>query len=162
MMDNLFLDIFQKYKDDVFRLSYSYTKMVADAEDITQSVFIKLYKQKELLTRQEEEIKKWLVRVIINECKSLYNSFWKRKTFSFKQEDENKIVSNTQNNDVLVEVLSLPKKYRIVIYLYYYENYKLKEISKILNLSETNVQTILFRARRMLKEKLKDGWFCEE
>lgn len=161
-MDNLFLDIFQKYKDDVFRLSYSYTKMVADAEDITQSVFIKLYKQKELLTRQEEEIKKWLVRVIINECKSLYNSFWKRKTFSFKQEDENKIVSNTQNNDVLVEVLSLPKKYRIVIYLYYYENYKLKEISKILNLSETNVQTILFRARRMLKEKLKDGWFCEE
>lgn len=161
-MDNLFLDIFQKYKDDVFRLSYSYTKMVADAEDITQSVFIKLYKQKELLTRQEEEIKKWLVRVTINECKSLYNSFWKRKTFSFKQEDENKIVSNTQNNDVLVEVLSLPKKYRIVIYLYYYENYKLKEISKILNLSETNVQTILFRARRMLKEKLKDGWFCEE
>lgn len=161
-MDNLFLDIFQKYKDDVFRLSHSYTKMVADAEDITQSVFIKLYKQKELLTRQEEEIKKWLVRVIINECKSLYNSFWKRKTFSFKQEDENKIVSNTQNNDVLVEVLSLPKKYRIVIYLYYYENYKLKEISKILNLSETNVQTILFRARRMLKEKLKDGWFCEE
>lgn len=162
MMDNLFLDIFQKYKDDVFRLSYSYTKMVADAEDITQSVFIKLYKQKELLTRQEEEIKKWLVRVIINECKSLYNSFWKRKTFSFNQEDENKIVTNTQNNDVLVEVLSLPKKYRIVIYLYYYENYKLKEISKILNLSETNVQTILFRARRMLKEKLKDGWFCEE
>lgn len=162
MMDNLFLDIFQKYKDDVFRLSYSYTKMVADAEDITQSVFIKLYRHKELLTRQEEEIKKWLVRVTINECKSLYNSFWKRKIFSFKQEDENKIVSNTQNNDVLVEVLSLPKKYRIVIYLYYYENYKLKEISKILNLSETNVQTILFRARRMLKEKLKDGWFCEE
>lgn len=160
-MDKAFLIIFEKFKDDIFRLAYSYTKNIADTEDITQSVFIKLYNHKNILEKQEIEIKKWLVCVTINECKSLFNSFWRKKIFLLKQEDEDNIISSSKDDNVLSEILLLPKKYRLVIYLYYYENYKIKEMAKILNLTETNIQTMLSRARNMLKEKLKEEWSDE-
>ena len=160
-MDKTFLLIFEKFKDDILRLAYSYTKNITDAEDITQSVFVKLYKNKNILMRQDIEIKKWLVCVTINECKSLINSFWRKKIFLLKQEDEDNIISKQKEDDTLSEILLLPQKYRLVIYLYYYENYRIKEISKILKLTETNVQTILSRARSMLREQLKGEWVYE-
>lgn len=160
-MDDIFLSIFHEYKDDIYRLVFSYTKNFTDAEDITQNVFIKLYKHNKILKLNEVEIKKWLVRVAINECKSFFSSFWKKKISFLNQDDEEKLVSSTKNNSVLLEVLNLPEKYRITIYLYYYENYKIKEISKFLKISETNIQTILYRARNMLKEKLKGEWNYE-
>ena len=155
-MDDNFIRIFNLYKNDVYRLVYSYTKNVFDSNDITQNVFIKLYKHSEILEGNDLNIKKWLIKVASNECKSLLLSTWKRKIFSFTEKEENILSEDFPNNDILEAIFQLPKKYRIIIFLYYYENYKIKEISEILNISITNIQTILSRARKELKEILKE------
>lgn len=155
-MDDNFIRIFNLYKNDVYRLVYSYTKNVFDSNDIIQNVFIKLYKHSEILEENDLNIKKWLIKVASNECKSLLLSTWKRKIFSFTEKEENILSEDFPNNDILEAIFQLPKKYRIIIFLYYYENYKIKEISEILNISITNIQTILSRARKELKEILKE------
>ncbi len=77
------------------------------------------------------------------------------KIISLTEKEENLYFVSNPNNDLLEIIMQLPKKYRTIIFLYYYENYKIREISEILNISETNIQTILSRTRKKLKEILK-------
>ena len=155
-MDKQFIRVFDLYKNDIYRLVYSYTKNKSDSDDITQNIFIKLYNHNEILRRQDEDIKKWLIKVAINECKTFLLSSWKKKIIAFVEKQENTLSITLPNNDLLEAILQLPKRYRIIIFLYYYEDYKIKEISEMLNLSITNIQTILSRARKKLKEILKE------
>ena len=152
-MEERFLELFNLYKNDICRFIYSYTKNLYDADDILQSVFIKLYKHQNLFNKLNDEIKKWLIKVSINECKNLFLSFW-RKNVSFDYNDN--ISYSNQNDNIMPFILKLPTKYRTIIFLYYYEGYKIDEIAHILNLSSTNIQTILYRAREKLKEMLKE------
>ena len=149
-MEERFLELFNLYKNDIYRFIYSYTKNLYDADDILQSVFIKLCKHQ---NKSNDEIKKWLIKVSINECKNLFLSFW-RKNVSFDYNDN--ISYSNQNDNIMPFILKLPTKYRTIIFLYYYEGYKIDEIAHILNLSSTNIQTILYRAREKLKEMLKE------
>ena len=119
-------------------------------------MFLLNYKHSEIFEENDLNIKKWLIKVTSNESKSLLLSSWKRKIFSFTEKEENILLEDFPNNDILEAIFQLPKKYRIIIFLYYYENYKIKEISEILNISVTNIQTILSRARKELKEILKE------
>lgn len=152
-MEERFLELFNLYKNDIYRFIYSYTKNLYDADDILQSVFIKLYKHQNLFNKLNDEIKKWLIKVSINECKNLFLSFW-RENVSFDYNDN--ISYSNQNDNIMPFILKLPTKYRTIIFLYYYEGYKIDEIAHILNLSSTNIQTILYRAREKLKEMLKE------
>lgn len=69
------------------------------------------------------------------------------------------LVFETPESENLFEtVMKLPEKYRIVIHLYYYEDYSVNEIADILKLSESNVKTRLSRGRAMLKNVLKEEW----
>ena len=156
-MDKQFIRIFDLYKNDIYRLAYSYTKNISDSDDITQNTFIKLYNHIDILDNQDQDIKKWLVKVTINECKTFLLSSWKKKIIAFTEKEENTLTTILPDNDLLEAILQLPKKYRTIIFLYYYENYKIKEISEILNISVTNIQTILSRARKELKEILKEA-----
>ena len=156
-MDKKFIRIFNLYKNDIYRLAYSYTKNISDSDDITQNTFIKLYNHIDILHNQDQDIKKWLIKVAINECKTFLLSSWKKKNIAFTEKEENTLSTTLPNNDLLEAILQLPKKYRTIIFLYYYEDYKIKEISEILNLSVTNIQTILSRARKKLKEILKEA-----
>ena len=61
-----------------------------------------------------------------------------------------------------VAIFNLPKKYRLVVHLYYYEDYKISEIAEIINIKETTIQTQLMRARSIIKEILKEAWNYEE
>ncbi len=156
-MDKQFIRIFNLYKNDIYRLAYSYTKNISDSDDITQNTFIKLYSHIDILDNQDQDIKKWLVKVTINECKTFLLSSWKKKIIAFTEKEENTFSTSLPNNELLEAILQLPRKYRTIIFLYYYENYKIKEISEILNISVTNIQTILSRARKKLKEILKEA-----
>lgn len=162
-MNKKFIEIFDLYKNDIFRLAYSYTKNKTDAEDIFQNVFIKLYKHQNILTKDDMEIKKWLVKVTINESKNFFLSSWRRKIIFFEEKEEEKISVIPKEDNVLPLVLELPRKYRLVTYLFYYENYKIKEIAKLLNISETNIRTILVRSREKLKNMMegdKNAKYC--
>jgi RNA polymerase sigma factor, sigma-70 family len=150
-MDHEFEIVFNAFKNDIYRLVYSYTKNRFDADDITQNVFIKLYNNFQSFD-DREHIKKWLIVVAVNECKNHFSSAWKRKIFPLSEKEENIHIVDGTNNIVLEAVLNLPKKYRLVVHLYYYEGYKIKEIASILKEKETTIQTRLARARTILKE----------
>lgn len=155
-MNDRFLEIFHLYKNDIYRLSFSTTKNTSDSDDIVQNVFIKLYQHPEILEQDNQNIKKWLIRVTVNECKSLFLSSWRKKIIPITEQEVSALTQETPSNEILDAVLALPKKYRIVVFLYYYEEYKVKEIAEILNLTETNVQTRLARSRAQLKELLME------
>lgn len=64
-----------------------------------------------------------------------------------------------ENKYLFEEVMKLPDKYRIVIYLFYYEDYSIKQIASILNIGESNVGVRLSRAREQLKHILKEDGY---
>ena len=155
-MDEQYLRIFNLYKNDIYRLAYSYTKNTADSDDIVQNVFVKLYKKQKILNNSDIEIKKWLIKVTINDCKTLFLSSWRKKIVFLSEKEENLVTSKNYDNNLLDEINKLSKNERLAIFLYYYENYKINEISSILKKSETNIQTILYRARNKLKNIIKE------
>ena len=142
--------LFQTYKDDVYRLAVCYTHSREDAEDVCQTVFLKLLQQKVLRSGCE---KQWLLRVTANECRNLLRSHWWKTTVPL---EDSLSVEPPQINETLQAVLSLERKYRVVIYLHYYEMLSTQDISKILNISRSAVTTRLSRAREMLKTRLKE------
>lgn len=142
--------LFNTYRDDVYRLAVSYTRNIQEAEDVCQNVFLKLLEQKQLQPGKE---KAWLMQVTANQCRSLLRSGWWKKTVTL---DDTIPAEPLQTNDVLCTVMELPPKYRVVVFLYYYEGYSTEDIAKLLKISRTAVTTRLSRARTALKEKLKE------
>lgn len=139
----------------VYRLAYSYTNSKYDAEDIYQDVFLKYWQTKKVFENEEHK-KAWLIKVTINCCKKLWLSSWKRKTIPL--DDEIKFEMQ-EEQELYNEIKKLPKKYRVVIHLFYYEQYQIKDISKILEQKESTIRTWLTRARRMLKNYIKEEDF---
>lgn len=141
---------FRRYKDDVYRLALSYTKNPQEAEDVCQSVFLKLLEQEQITPGKE---KAWLMQAAANRCRDLLRSGWWRKTAPL---EEVQAVVPPKDTEVYQAVMALPPKYRVVIYLRYYEMMTTLEIGKLLHISQTAVTTRLSRAKQMLKQELKE------
>lgn len=146
------------YGDTVKRVCVVYLKNSADTEDIFQEVFIKYATRSPEFESTEHE-KAWLIRVAINECKDFLKSFYKRRIFPtspsrFLNEENPSIPA--EHSGVLEVVLSLPRKYREVTYLFYFEEYTAVEIAEILNKKVNTIYTWLARARDLLKAELGD------
>ncbi len=141
--------MFLKYKDYVYRLALSYTRSAQEAEDICQSVFLKRMEQASVAPDKE---KAWLMQVTANECRNLLRSSWWKKTQPL---EETLWVEIPENRHVFQAIMALEPKYRVVIYLRYYEEYSTKEIGQLLHISQSAVTTRLDRARKLLKPKLE-------
>lgn len=144
----------EEYADMVYRLAFSRTKSKEEAEDIFQEVFLTLHQKKPEFENKEHE-KAWIIRVTINKSKKLLNSSWKKKQTLLEKELKEEFPE--ENMEILEEVLTLPLKYRTIIHLFYYEGYSVKQISKLLHLTESNVKMRLARARKKLKEQWEGG-----
>ncbi|MDE5697279.1 MAG: RNA polymerase sigma factor [Lachnospiraceae bacterium] len=148
------MELFHLYKDDVYRLAVSYTHSVHDAEDVCQTVFLKLMEQNGLTPGKE---KAWLMQVTANQCRSLLRSVWWKRTEPLEEElNEELLFEQPEQKGVWECIQKLKPKYRIVVYLFYYEGYAVREIADILHISGTAVTTRLSRARRILEEELKE------
>ena len=148
-MENIEL-LFHKYKNDVYRLAVSYTRSRQDAEDVCQNVFLKLMKQPQIDPGKE---KSWLMQVTANECRSLLRSHWWRTTVPI---EDTLSVSGPETSGVLEALMQLDPKYRVVVYLHYYEGFHTSEIAGLLKISQSAVTTRLSRARRELKSILQE------
>ena len=141
----------ERYRDLVYRVAYGYLRSQADADDITQNVFVKLYRSATEFT-DEEHLKSWLVRVAINECKSLFVLPWR------KDEDieayESQLPMEEADREVFQAVMGLQKKYRIPIILYYYLGYSTAEIAQLMSVPPATARTRLARARAQLRDIL--------
>ena len=143
----------ERYADTVKRLCMVHLKNTADTEDIFQTVFLKYALSSAEFESREHE-KAWFIRVTINACKDLLKSFFRSRTVSLEVLAELPAEMSDDNREVLEAVLSLPDKYKEVVYLHYYEDYTAPEIGKILGKNVNTVYTLLNRARQMLREKL--------
>lgn len=145
--------VIDKYSDTVRRLCMIHLKNYADTEDIFQTVFLK-YALSTTEFESEAHEKAWLVRVTINACKDLLKNFFRSRTVSLQEMMEQPAPMDPDHREVLEAVLSLPSKYRDVVYLFYYEEYSAPEISHILGKKVNTVYTWLNRAKLLLREKL--------
>lgn len=143
----------EQYAGMVRRLCMVHLKNEADTEDIVQTVFLK-YVTALVSFESEEHEKAWLIRVTINACKDLLKSFFRSRAVSLEELLEQPDEVSQENREVLSAVLSLPEKYRDVVYLHYYEGYTAPEIGHLLKKSPNTVYTLLTRARQLLKDAL--------
>ncbi|MCP3029313.1 sigma-70 family RNA polymerase sigma factor [Halobacillus sp. A5] len=152
------------YSHDLKWLAYSYVKDHAAAEDLTQETFIKAY-QKYASFKQESSEKTWLYKITINLCKDHLKSSYIRRVFkkgaevfqnipSQNETPEQHTVNKSEDEELLEHILKLEDKYREVIVLYYFEEFDVKELSDLLNVSPNTVKTRLRRGRQLLQEKL--------
>ena len=118
-----------------------------------QTVFLKYALHTEPFADAEHE-KAWLIRVTINACKDLLKSFFRSRTVSLDEVLEQPAALAPDHREVVEAVLSLPQKYRDVIYLHYYEGYSAPEIARILKKNVNTVYTLLGRAKQQLREAL--------
>ena len=149
-----FTEKVNRYKNMVFRLAMNYLKNVQNAEDVTQDVFIKLYQNNREFHFKEHE-KAWLIRVTINACKDVLKSAWMKKTVPIIDDI---VFKEKEDSDMYYAIHKLKPKYRTAIHLYYYEDYSVKEIAEIIEITETAVQTRLYRARKQLKKILEKDY----
>ncbi len=148
----------EQYSDTVRRVCMLYLKNYADTEDIFQTVFLK-YVLSSAAFESEEHEKAWIIRVTINACKDLLGSFFRKRTVSLDEVMELPAQTSQDHREVLEAVLSLPQKYRDVVYLHYFEDYTAPQISRILGKNVNTVYTLLTRSKQMLREKLGgDGY----
>lgn len=144
----------EKYADTVTRICYVNLESRADAEDAWQSVFLKLFKSKNIWQKPDEEIRKWLVTVSLNECRDI-----KRKLFHRNHYDINELnvsYSEDFDKDLIWAVRNLPTKYLQAIQLHYFEGYSVNEISQILSANENTIKSRLKRGRELLKGELNN------
>ena len=147
-------ELYDKYKNAVYRMAFAYCKNKADAEDIMQETFIKLFTA-DIRFEDSDKEKSWLLKVTVNKCKDMFRSLrYKYSLTAIPLEEASLVYETPEESEVYHAVMSLPTKYRLVIPLYYYEDYSVKEISRITGNNESAVQTQLYRARKKLKKIL--------
>ena len=144
-----------KYSNMVCRLAFARTKTSHDAHHILQEVFLRYIKSNKDFINEEHK-KAWLIKTTINCSKTLLSSAWFRKTTSL---DDNITRELKEKSEVYYAVLKLSKKYRTVIHLFYYEDMSITEIASLLNIKESTIKSQLHRARKKLKEILKEEEF---
>ena len=142
------------YADTVRRICMIHLKNYSDTEDIFQTVFLKYVLHSKPFESEEHE-KAWIIRVTVNACKDLLKSVFRSQTVPLDTLIETPQAQELQHTELLGAVLSLPPKYKDVVYLYYYEGYSAEEISRILKKNVNTVYTLLTRARKILKKELE-------
>ena len=140
-------EVIGRYYPMVYKLAYARTRNSYDAEDVLQEVFLRYIRKMPDFENEEHE-KAWFLRVTINCSKNLFADFTRQKSASYIENT----LGMTDDEKILDEYLDkLPKKYQTVIHLFYYEDLKILDIAKILDLKESTVKMHLTRARRLVK-----------
>ena len=146
--------LYETYYTMVYRLSLLILKNPQDAEDAAQTIFLKVIEKQPSFTDAEHE-KAWLLTVTRNHCRDIQRSFWHKRRADPEQLPEPSIEPFDKQGGLLFEIIqTLPSKQREVVYLYYFEDYSIKEISQILNRNESTIQSQLSAARNKLKKHI--------
>lgn len=137
----------EEFSDTVTRLCIVHTGNYADAEDCYQNVFFKLFKA--LDKGEIPNPKAWIIKVTLNECRSVLRYRLRKNTVDLNEVTA--AAEDSREHEMLDLVFRLPPKYRDVIYLHYYEELSVEEISEA---TKTNVNTVKSQLKRG-REKLR-------
>lgn len=147
----------ETYRDRLFAAAFQVCGNAADAEDAAQEALLR-YHISEKQFESEQHIRAWLLRVAINCAKNVSRSFFRRNTVPLEDYMDSLEFDSGESREIFREVMNLPETYRLVIHLYYYEDYTVTEIGRILGLTESNVKVRLSRGRQLLKKALQEVW----
>lgn len=147
--------LYDRHIDMLYKICMVYLKNESDAKDGVQEIFLKLWEKKPSFSSKEHE-KAWLIRLAKNHCINLLKSSWFRKRSDPLDWSVIPAEEAEEDTELLELVMSLPVKFREVLYLYYYEGYSVREISSLLGRKESTIQSRLAAGREKLKERIKD------
>ena len=153
MTDEAFAQAARTYGDTIYRVAYHALDNPQDAEDVMQTVLLRLYECKKNF-ESEEHVKHWILRVAVNESRRLLRSFWRRTSVPMEEWQETAVLEDPAKAEVLEAVMALEPKYRLAVYLYYYEGLSVAETAAAMRANVSTVQTWLLRARARLRKEL--------
>lgn len=155
-----FREFYDRQVKRVYRLAMVLMGNISDAEDVTQTFFLKAWEKKPDFRDADHEIA-WILTTTRNQCKDIHKSFYRRKRADLENAPEPQVTLETQMDSEIWEALqSLAEKYRMVLYLYYYEGYSVRELSVILRRRESTLQTQLATGRKQMKSLLESKGEC--
>ncbi len=154
-------EAFEKYGDRLFSAAFSVSRSRMDADDAVQDTLIKYHSLGKDYA-DESHLKAWLLRVVINRAKDISSSFWRRNKVPWEDYMNELAFEAPEDSRLFEAVMKLPDQYRVVIHLYYYEDYSVREIAEILRRREGTVKSQLSRARALLKSMLMEEWDDDE
>lgn len=156
--------LMEEYGTQILRMCAVYLRDSDLAQDAAQETFIKAYRHLPQF-RGECSFKSWLTGIAINTCRDFLRTAWFRRIdrrFDTAVLSETPAPNDFEDHTVLAEVNRLPKRYREVILLRYYQGMKLKETADMLKISSSAVKQRLKRANAILHDRLKEWYFDEE
>lgn len=145
----------RSYGDMLYRVAFHAVGNRPDAEDVVQTALLRLFEHKGGF-ESEEHLKHWLLRVAVNESRKLLRTFWRRRVVALDEEWDAPAPEDGRGRELLEAVMALEPKYRVAVYLYYYEGCSVKESAAAMGARESTVQTWLQRAREKLRAALGD------
>ena len=151
----------EKYRSNLYTVAFNMCKNAQDAEDVVQDTFIQYLSHKKAF-ESDEHIRAWLIRVAINKAKNKNNAFFRRNSLPLEDYIGTLTFESEESSELFETVMKLPEKYRIVIHLFYYEDYSVNEIADILKVTTSNVKVRLSRGRMSLRNTLKEAWEDDE
>ena len=143
------------YGDTVYRAAYHALGSPQDAEDVTQTVLLKLFECKKNF-ESDEHMKHWILRVAVNESRRVLRSAWRRTSVPLEEWHDTAAPEDPAKAEVLEAVMALEPKYRLAVYLYYYEGLSVAETAAAMRANVSTVQTWLLRARARLRKELTE------
>lgn len=146
--------LYERHVDMLWRICFTFLKNKADTEDAVQSTFIQLLSFNKRLENEAHE-KAWLIVTAKNICKNYLRHWWQKNRKELPAEGMGEMQVR-EADELLEQVLELPEKYKMAIYLYYYEGYSSAEIAKILRQKEATVRSHLSRGRAQLRAYLEE------
>lgn len=149
-----------QYQDMVYRVALHQFGVLQDAEDAVQEVFLRLYTEEKLF-ESGEHLRRWLIRVTLNVCRDTLKSPWRKRRVPLDTVPDQPVFDKPEERELYQAVMALPEKYRVTLYLFYYEELSTKEIAELLGLRQTAVTTRLSRGRELLKKRL-EAWQDDE
>ncbi|MGB0895946.1 MAG: RNA polymerase sigma factor [Flavobacteriaceae bacterium] len=150
-------ELYELHAPKMLSVCRYYVKDVQEAEDIMLTAFFKAFQNLKSFSNGGN-FEGWLRRIMVNECISYYR---KKKELlltdnieTVSEHTENTIVSSYDVAEIQALIDELPKGYKMVFILYAVEGYKHQEIAKMLEISESTSKSQLFKARKLLQQKV--------
>ena len=160
MTEEKFIHAVKRNSQRLFVIAFSYLNNKHDAEDALQNTFLKLWKSK-IEFNDDLGIDKWLTKVLVNDCKNFFNLSF-RQNKSIEEVYDVSTFDKYFNVDLYNAVMSLNKKERLCVILFYYDDLTISDISKVTGIKESTVKSLLKRSRNKLKLMLGDEWIYEQ
>lgn len=148
--------IYHRHVSVIYKICYMMLRNTEDAEDAVQSVFMRLISKLPEFNSTDHE-RAWLILTAQNHCKNILKHSWRKKRVDIEHIEELVAENDSQKKELLQAVLNLKEKYRIVIYLFYYEGYKTEEIGRMLHTNPATIRTRLHIGRKCLRLSLEES-----